>query len=96
MRKITTSEMEKAIRSTMWASIGAVTSEGTPYAIETTLFFESDRICFMINPRGSSAHNIKSNPHVLLKFRQTSPDLSNWLGVFRFRLGLFIKENEMI
>ncbi len=96
MRNMTASEMKKAVKSCMWASICTVTPEDKPYAIEATPFFDGDKVCFMINPRGTTARNIQSNPNVLLKFTQTSPDLSNWLGVSCFGLGLFIKEKEDI
>lgn len=96
MRNMTVSEMEKAVRSCMWASICTVTPEGKPYAIEATPFFDGDRICFMINTRGITAHNIQSNPNVLLKFTQTSLDLSSWLGVSCFGQGLFIREKDDI
>ena len=93
MRKMTASEMEKAVRSCRWASICTVMPEGKPYAIEATPFFDGDRICFMINPHGVTAHNIQSNPNVLLKFTQTNPDLSNWLGVSCFGRGaLYTRE----
>jgi len=92
MRKMTASEMEKVVKSCMWAAICTVTPEGKPYAIEATPFFDGDRICFMINPRGSTAHNIQKNTDVLLKFTQTSPDLSNWLGVSCFGQGFFVRK----
>ena len=96
MRNMTASEMKKTVKSCMWASICTVTPEDKPYAIEATPFFDVNKICFMINPRGTTARNIQSNPNVLLKFTQTSPDLSNWLGVSCFGRGLFMRDKEDI
>ena len=96
MRSMTSSEMEKIVRSCMWATICTVTPEGRPCAIEATPFFDGDRICFMINPRGSTARNIQKNTDVLLKFTQTSPDLSKWSGVSCFGQGFFVGKAEDI
>jgi nitroimidazol reductase NimA-like FMN-containing flavoprotein (pyridoxamine 5'-phosphate oxidase superfamily) len=80
----------------MWATICTVTHEGNPYAIEATPFFDGETICFMINPRGSTARNIQKNTDVLLKFTQTNSDLSKWFGVSCFGQGFFVREVENI
>ena len=96
MRSMTASEIDKTIRSCMWATICTVTSEGKPFAIEATPFFDGEKICFMINPRGSTARNIQKNTDVLLKFTQTNSDLSKWFGVSCFGQGFFAGKAEDI
>ena len=76
MRGMTASEIDKTVISRMCATICTVTHKGKPYAIEATLFFDGETICFMINPRRSTERNIQKNTDVLLKFTQTKPDLS--------------------
>ncbi|MCD6561297.1 MAG: hypothetical protein J7L16_06025 [Deltaproteobacteria bacterium] len=64
--------------------------------LKRLLFFDGETICFMINPRGSTARNIQKNTDVLPKFTQTKPDLSKWFGVSCFGEGFFVRDAEDI
>lgn len=96
MRKMTSEEMDNVIHSVKWASICTVKPDGTPYAIEATPFHDDGKIGFMINPRGTTASNLRDNPSVLLKFTLATPDLSDWKGVSCMGKGSFSRDKEAI
>ena len=96
IRKMTEPEIEQTVKKLNWASICTVTPGGSPYAIEATPFFDEDKICFMINPKGTTAKNIRANPDVLIKFTQTTIGLLNWLGISCFGKGEFIQNKDAL
>lgn len=96
MRKMTDEEMESFMASASWATICTVTPEGDPYAIEATPFRDGEMIGFMINPKGTTARNVKANPKVLVKFTFASEDLSDWKGVSCFGTGEFVQDADAI
>ena len=96
IRKMTEPEIEQTVKKLNWASICTVTPGGSPYAIEATPFFDKDKICFMINPKGTTAKNIRANPDVLIKFTQTTIGLLNWLGISCFGKGEFIQNKDAL
>lgn len=97
MRRMTSEESLLALYQGTWASICTVDHDRKPYAIEATYFLSvKDRIGFMINPKGTTIKNIRTNPNVLLKITQASKDLAYWLGVsFRGTGRVVTDKNQM-
>lgn len=96
MRVMTPEEMETAIQRCNWATICTADPEGTPYAIEATPFRMDACHCFMINPRGGTWKNLRSNPRVLLKYTLTNKDLSLWAGISCHGKGEFLMNEEAL
>ncbi|MDR1487655.1 MAG: hypothetical protein LBT62_06680 [Deltaproteobacteria bacterium] len=92
MRALTPKEIDETIDSLNWATIITVKPDGQPYAIEATPFFMDDKICFMINPKGTTKKNLDHSDHVLLKYTTVSQSLDKWCGISCFGRGGFVSE----
>lgn len=73
MGKMNQKEIKNFINGHRWATLCTVDPEGKPYAIEFTCFLMDDHVCGLINPRGTSAKNVKNNPNVCLKMCRMKP-----------------------
>jgi hypothetical protein len=89
-------EIDLIILTLNWATIVTVRPDGRPYAIEATPFLKDKRICFMINPSGTTKKNLDFSDKVLLKFTGASRDLRNWVGVSCQGRGSFIHDSKAI
>jgi len=96
MRKMTEQEMLDVIALSNWANICTVGADNRPYAIEATPFPFDGHVAFMINPRGTTYKNLKTNNNVLLKYTYSELDLSAWAGVSCYGVGEFINDPELI
>ena len=96
MRKMNPEEMEKLLTLAGWATICTVNEDGSPYAVEATCFRDGNSIGFMINPRGTTATNIKARPQVLLKYTLSDTPMHNWAGVSLFGVGEMVTDAEAI
>lgn len=89
MRRMNQDEMDGVVSKLKWASICTVDGDGKPYAVEATPFFCENDICFMINPKGTTAKNLAGDENVLLKYTYAGDDLAEWAGVSLFGRGSF-------
>ncbi|MDR1083480.1 MAG: hypothetical protein LBP22_01170 [Deltaproteobacteria bacterium] len=96
MRALTQEEILKVVKKNIWATIITVRSDGVPYAIEATPFETETETCFMINPNGTTARNLKTSDHVLLKYTMASGDLEEWIGISCLGTGRFVHEKDEI
>ena len=88
MRRMTEEEIRTALSRANWASICTVGPDMGPYAVEATYFMDDQaRVCFMINPRGTTAKNVGQNTKTLVKITLATPELDHWLGVSCFGQG---------
>ncbi|MDR0355632.1 MAG: hypothetical protein LBJ64_07830 [Deltaproteobacteria bacterium] len=96
MRAMTQEEITSVTRKALWATIITVRADGVPYAIEGTPFETETETCFMINPNGGTSKNLKTSPHVLLKYTFVSEGLRNWMGISCLGSGRFVHDGEQI
>lgn len=96
MRKMTQQEILDVIDICSWANICTVGPDNRPYAIEATPFPFDGHVAFMINPRGTTHENLKTNDNVLLKYTYSENDLSAWAGVSCYGTGEFIRDPDSI
>ncbi|MCG8471017.1 MAG: pyridoxamine 5'-phosphate oxidase family protein [Desulfobacterales bacterium] len=96
MRKMKETEIDLMLQHAGWATICTVNEDGTPYAVEATYFKDNDALGFMINPRGTTAKNIKARPSVLLKLTTSDGPMHNWAGVSLFGMGKMVTEAKAI
>ena len=89
MRILTPEEIITITKKAKWASIITVRSDGVPFAIEATPFDTEAGTCFMINPGGGTAKNLKTSSHVLLKYTFATADLASWMGISCLGSGCF-------
>nr|WP_320014497.1 hypothetical protein [uncultured Desulfobacter sp.] len=93
MRSMKEEEIRKALSLGKWATICTVGTDMGPYGVEATYFIDVEasdrlpRLCFMINPRGTTMKNIGISPKVLLKLTLTDRNLKTWIGVSCFGTG---------
>ena len=96
MRKMNQKEIKNLINRHRWATLCTVDPEGKPYAIEFTCFLMDDHVCGLINPRGTSAKNVKNNPNVCLKMCRTDGLCRQFQAVSCFGIGEFVDDRQTI
>ncbi|MDR2368115.1 MAG: hypothetical protein LBF58_08425 [Deltaproteobacteria bacterium] len=96
MRTLTAEEIIAITKKAIWASIITVRPDGVPFAIEATPFYTDTETCFMINPGGGTSKNLRSSPHVLLKYTFATPDLKAWMGISCLGSGRFVHDPHAI
>ena len=93
MRRMKDEEMRTAITLGNWATICTVGQGMEPYGVEATYFTNTGadekitRLCFMINPRGTTMKNLSISSKVMLKITLATRDLHTWIGVSCFGTG---------
>jgi nitroimidazol reductase NimA-like FMN-containing flavoprotein (pyridoxamine 5'-phosphate oxidase superfamily) len=71
MRKLKEEEFEPFIANFAWGTLCTVTSDGKPYAIEFSYFYQDGKIYAIINPKGTTGMNIAENNSVCFKICET-------------------------
>ena len=80
-----------------WATICTVGEDISPYAIEASYFLDdSGRVCFMINPRGTTMTNISQRARVVVKITFTGPGVHPWAGVSCFGTACMETDREVM
>jgi hypothetical protein len=96
MRTLTSEEIIQLTRKAMWATVITVRPDGVPFAIEATPFVTETETCFMINPHGGTAKNLKTSNHVLLKYTFATKELKDWMGISCLGSGRFVRDPDEI
>jgi nitroimidazol reductase NimA-like FMN-containing flavoprotein (pyridoxamine 5'-phosphate oxidase superfamily) len=96
MFKMREDQMKSLFGRCAWGTLCTAGPDGGPYAIEFSYFLMDDKICAMINPKGTTAKNLAKNPQVCFKVCLSDHLCEKFEALSCFGTGCFEQDRDKI